>query len=298
MKFNNYCYKLFNYNLNNGFLDDSVDITYIITMDNSKERHENIKNQLNILAPTKNIIVVYNSGFKKCEKKYFNKRINISVEDLTYTYMYIFNDSKRYNRILILEDDFFLIKENLKSKDKKNINNFLINNNPNIYYLGCVPYLINPITLFSYNLNVMLDATTHSVIFNRKIRNRILNLYVKKKLKIFDIDLLTCFKIKNKYTYYKPIYIQYFEETENKQNWGYGIENNSISLFINKFIIKYILDPIVRKLNINNNINEKGLINGWEKIYIYLKLINFIFYIIILVIIILIIKQFFILLQR
>lgn len=296
MKFNNYCYKLFSQNFEKGFLDDSVDITYIITMDNSKNRHDNIKKQLNIIAPTKKVIIVYNSGFKKCEKNYFNKRINISVEDLTYTYMYIFNDSKNYNRILILEDDFTLIRENLKENDKNNINNFLLNNNPNIYYLGCIPYLINPLTLNNKNLNLFIDATTHAVVFNKNIRNKILNLYLKQKIKIFDIDLLTCFKIKNKYTYYKPIYVQSFEETENKKNWGYGIQSNSLSLLINKILVKNIFDPIVSRLNLNSE-NEEKFIYGWKKAYVYIKILNLMIYILILFVILVVIKKFFILLN-
>ena len=68
MIYNQNCYKLRELNFKKGFLDLSVDVTYIITMYNAYDRHKSIFNQLKKFVPTKKVIIVYNYGYKKCNK--------------------------------------------------------------------------------------------------------------------------------------------------------------------------------------------------------------------------------------
>ena len=118
------CYKKKIINYKNGVLDTFVDVTYVITMENNIERHKKVMEQLEKYKPTKKIIIIYNKGFKKCEKKICydkNKKcqkVNISYEDLSHANNYIYSDAlkNQYNNILLLEDDFIMSE---KIKDKK-----------------------------------------------------------------------------------------------------------------------------------------------------------------------------------
>ena len=59
------CYSYQTLNYKHGVFDVAVDVTYILTMEDSLERHKNIKAQLSKIIPTSKIIVVYNKGYKK-----------------------------------------------------------------------------------------------------------------------------------------------------------------------------------------------------------------------------------------
>ena len=60
MKFNTDCYKLDIKNYTKGLFDDSVDMTYVITMKNATERHKTMLEQLDKFKPTKNVTIIYN----------------------------------------------------------------------------------------------------------------------------------------------------------------------------------------------------------------------------------------------
>ena len=89
---------------NYGFLDESVDATYVINLEGNG-RLESIKNQLKKYIPSKKIYILYNKGFKTGLKPSY---INISAQDLDDAYFTIFKHSQNNHlkNILILEDDF------------------------------------------------------------------------------------------------------------------------------------------------------------------------------------------------
>ena len=62
------CYTFSELHFKKGVYDKSIDATYIITMEHSIERHKNITNQLKKLQPTKLVYIVFNKGFRKCDK--------------------------------------------------------------------------------------------------------------------------------------------------------------------------------------------------------------------------------------
>ena len=94
--------KLLNYE--KGFLDDFVDCTYILHLENNG-RFNNIMHQLSKNIPTKKIYIVYNKGFKKCNKIL---KIQNTTHNLVNFNLITINHSIRnnFNNILILEDDF------------------------------------------------------------------------------------------------------------------------------------------------------------------------------------------------
>ena len=274
MEFNNSCYKLKTLNFESGIFDSCVDISYIITMESSIERHKNIMKQLSKVVPTKKVIIVYNKGFKKCPKYYLNKKIDISLEDITYTYMYIYKNSKKYNNILVFEDDFILNEKNLNKKAINEINNFVNKKNPNIYYLGCFPSFINPLYLNSTHKQVILHAGTHAHIINKNTRNKLLHIYKKDKFTTKDYDEMLNFLIKRKFLYFRPLYVQPFLETENYNNWGKNCGNINIFVKVITTLLKLVLKMF--KLDKLENLNE-----NWDSAYKKIFIINIVAYLVI-----------------
>jgi hypothetical protein len=61
------CYTFEKLNYESGFLDATVDVTYIIHLENS-QRYDNIIKQLEKYKPTKLVYILKNKGFSKCHK--------------------------------------------------------------------------------------------------------------------------------------------------------------------------------------------------------------------------------------
>jgi len=218
-------------------LFNNVDATYIIHLDENKERYKNITDQLELYHPTKIVHIVFNKGFKKCNKP----NISNSVQDLIATYLYIMNDATKYNTILILEDDFMFNKE-IKNHTA-NIETFVNNNTDYIYRLGCIPIIQLPYNNYTY---VGLNTGAHCVLYSKSIRTKIINDKIKDLNtikdwdKIKDWDVYINFLTIN-YVYYKPLCYQLFPNTENRNNWGnYNIFTHYISQIIMVIIIQLL----------------------------------------------------------
>lgn len=245
-----YTYKEFYYD--NGLFDNSIDITYIITMEDSVERHQHILNELKKHKPTKKVVIVYNKGFKKCLKRDKCGKINISYADLMHAVMHIFDISKNKDNILILEDDF-IFNTNTRENDINSINNFLIKNNPIIYSLGSVHWLCS---LFNFiHKRLYIKGASHAMIYSKKGRYLLKQQFESCKDVNKDIDLLTCFQ-KNTYGYYKNIYAQTFEETENRKNWSKNIKYFDLKIFVKCLIYIHKIFGLENKHNIHNKIDN------------------------------------------
>jgi hypothetical protein len=210
------CYEFKKYNYKEGLLDKSVDATYILHLKNNG-RYKDIVNQLEKYKPTKTVYILFNEGFKKCNKP---KNINKSYIDLTYTNYQIFKHAEKenYKNILILEDDF-IFSENIKEKSTIDDLNIFLNLNKNnniIYYLGSFPHL--QLSLYTKHNILLISTGTHANIYTWKNRVNIM----KKFNNDIDTDIdyyLNKDYVGKRYTYYKPLCYQLFPETENSNNW-------------------------------------------------------------------------------
>lgn len=214
-------------------LFNNVDATYIIHLEGTKERYKNINEQLEMYHPTKIVHIVFNKGFKNCNKE----SIKNSTKDLIDTYLYIMNDAKRYNTILILEDDFIFNKD--ITNHTKIIESFVNNNTDYIYRLGCIPYIQIPYNYYTYR---GLFLGSHCVLYSKSIRNKI----IKDKNNISDWDVYINFLTIN-YIYYKPLCYQLFTNTENRNNWG----DYNIVVY---YIAQNFLVTIIHILGIDKNV--------------------------------------------
>ena len=212
---------------------NNVDATYIIHLkDNGRIEH--IKQQLKEYHPTKIVYIVFNEGFKKCEKSEF---IKTTSQDLVDVNVHILKHSKsmNYNNILILEDDF-IFSEKIKDKfHQNNIFDFLNKNSnkPFIYLLGCAPQILIPYDY--YNYRPIASIGLHAVIYNAQMRDIILSCNQED---ITDLEDLLYTFFKYRYTYYTPLCYQLFPDTENSKGWGQ--HNNFIMYNISKCTHLYL----------------------------------------------------------
>jgi hypothetical protein len=267
--YNTQCYTFKKKTYTKGFLDESVDATYILHLkDNGRLEH--IHRELLKYQPTKTVYIVYNEGFKKCKKKLIEQ---ISYQDLTDAFLQSFKHANEhhYNNVLILEDDFMFNSEIREKKHLKSINTFLNDKKHEefIYYLGCNPILIRP---YTYDFNHYISyksCSMHSIVYSREARNKTKNLQLK------HWDVIVENSISNKYLYYKPLCYQIYGDTENKKSWS---EKDNIIIF-------HIKNFIIKKLYL-----DKQPEPGFTYLYILAKLISILITILLICIIVYLIK--------
>ena len=237
----NECYRFEEINYEESILE-TIDVAYVIHLEGNG-RLQNIKDQLNKFKPCKKCIIVYNKGFKNCNKSYLKKQS--ANYDLADANIKVMEDAKsrNLNNVMVLEDDFFFddniinhknnVDSFIKSKEDKNM----------IYFIGYIPGVVLPYDY--YNFKILMGGMTHCVIYNKKTYLEML-----KNPPIFDIDI---YYLKyNCYMYYKPLCYQLFPETENSKNWSdFGI-----------------LMGILKILNMNKNHKP-----GYDIIYFFAKYI-------------------------
>jgi len=264
--YNSHCYIFKKLQYKNGFLN--IDATYIIHL-KGNERLNHIYNQLREYQPTKIVYIVFNEGFKKCDKQLIE---NVSYNDLTDAFLQCFKhaNENNYENILILEDDFIFSPEIKNKNNLQNINNFIISkqNEDFIYYLGCNPILIIPYNFTQYR--VIKSCSMHAVIYSRKAREKCIH----TELKHWDIIIEK--SIPTRYMYYKPLCYQTYPDTENKLSWH---EKD------NKFIFN-IKNGIIKMLAL-----DKQPEPGFTIIYSVAKFINLLFLLIFIIIIVNFIKS-------
>jgi hypothetical protein len=258
-------YRFETINFTNGIFDESIDATYIIHLEGNG-RFDLLKEQLYKFTPSKICYILFNEGYKKGNKSKYIDTPDKDLRDCNYT---IFKDAleKNYNNILIHEDDFFYDEKIWMDDHIKNINNFLLENKNNefLYYLGCVPIVLN-----KYKINhnkITIGFTTHAVVYSKNLVKKILDINIETINLIYDNFL--CFNplfIDKKFTYKIPICFQLHDITENSKDWlslNYFMDRNDIlnnnllnslnSLYFN--INKIIIIDILR-LNKEKNVKE------------------------------------------
>ena len=253
---------------NDGILNKSTDVTYIIHLENNG-RYEHIINQLKEYHPTNIIYILFNKGYKKSKKKEF---INNPPLDLVDAFLEIFKhaNNKNYNNILILEDDFIFSKK-IKEKEHIDIINNTINNLGNInfiYYLGCIPALLFPYDLYHYK--ILISLGTHAIIYSKQNRIDILKI---NQIKIKDWDELQFKYNSNRIAYCKPLCYQLFTNTDNSNYWG---ENTPI-----KFFFKLLLH-FLKIIKLNKQVEPgTSICYTFSKILLYSIIFIIIYFIIV-----------------
>jgi hypothetical protein len=205
-----------------GVYDSFVDITYIITITDSP-RSKEIYEKLKKFNPTSTICIVYNKGYKKCNKILMKQN---SGFDLSNAYFNIFYHSikKNYNNIMILEDDFeFDYKLNNDPVVMNDLKTFFDQRIKEsfMYNLGPFSQLCNPFVTSSLNHYKVLYATnTQGLIYTKKVRYESLRyFFTVSNQELMSFDGFIC-KYFTMYFYKYPLCYQLFPVTENSELWG------------------------------------------------------------------------------
>jgi hypothetical protein len=260
----NTCYKIETHEYKAGALDSCVSAAYVIHLEGNGQE-ANILPEYEKAVPSKRLHVVFNKGFKKCDK---GPNIKNTYKDLSHAYLWIFEHALKsgYENVLILEDDFMFegpILEHVNPicefvNSRKNM--------PMAYLLGCLPFALFPISASHYKVTVGLG--THSVIYNATCMKHTLSI----RDSVEDWDAYLHFST-YKYCYYKPLCYQLFPETENSKNWG-GED------VVFKTLATIFLRPGIALLGLGKNIHP-----GYDIAYFMAKLIPLITLFLLLVII-------------
>ena len=268
------CYRFEKIIFNKGLLDDGVDATYIIHLEGNG-RYEDIIKQLSTYQPTKTTFILFNKGFKKCDKK---KHIKLASHDLVDAFLNIFKhaNDKKYNNILILEDDYFFTEKIYNPETRKHICDFLnLKKTDNFQYiLGCIPFLQMPYTFDFKHYLGLCTLGSHAIIYSKKNRKLLLE---QKQKKIKDWDIYN-WMISKRYLYEEPLCYQLFPDTENSKNWG------NENLFI--YILGRITKSTFNLFSLDNQIEP-----GYPFAYFFSKISFFIIIFLIIFIIYLILNK-------
>ena len=262
---NCYRFERVNYN-NNNYLDSSISATYIITLLNNG-RLDSIITKLKQFQPTKTTFILFNKGYKTCDKPSY---IDTSSLDLVDAYLHIFEHANTHNfvNILILEDDFIFSDKIITKHIYNDINTYIINNQDYnfVYFLGCLPTLRIPLGKHS---KVIFSLGTHAVIYSKLFVQEHKQLKDVKSIKDWDAYLQKY----NRITYNTCLCYQLFPATDNMKNWG----SNSIIGLLTSKIAKYY----IKSFNIDVKVEP-----GYSIFYHISKLL---FYIIITLVILMLI---------
>lgn len=241
------CYYYKDITLNNR-QNTITDVAILLTMSNKTLDDENIK-QIIDRTPTKKLIVQFNKGFKHCDKKHLiQQKSNYDLCDATKTALeYAFNVLNEEN-VLILEDDAFFMKD--IEEDVNSIKEFISNEKYNIYNLGPVGFVANPLNILfdKKHLNVFTYFGSHACIYDKHF------------FESFNINKCSHIDLYSQYTskcfiYYKPLCLQFIHNnSSNSSEWP--IIGKLTFLIINVLGLFKEYPPKVEDFNTLHNISK------------------------------------------
>jgi len=201
-------------------LFENVDATYILHLEGNG-RIDHIHDQLKTYHPSKKVYIVYNKGYKKCEK---NLDKQTSGHDIIHANIEVFQHAQQYKNVLVLEDDFIFNKD--VAKHANHVDDFLKWDASYVYQLGSNPLLALTIDMYHYRVIGMLG---HANIYPFSSRKTLIDDFNNGKIKGSGIDIYL-FKALPIYMYHKPLCYQTFPMTENrKTSWNGTFDNIFIS---------------------------------------------------------------------
>ena len=102
-KRNTHCYSFKSVNYNDPLLK-SIDATYIIHLENNG-RLQDVEAQLEKYHPSKQVYIVFNKGYKKCDKILKEQSSTFDLKDANLNILQHSIDNN-HKTILVLEDDY------------------------------------------------------------------------------------------------------------------------------------------------------------------------------------------------
>uniref|UniRef100_A0A6C0F9B0 Glycosyltransferase n=1 Tax=viral metagenome TaxID=1070528 RepID=A0A6C0F9B0_9ZZZZ len=227
-----------------GIFDTFIDMTYVITMENAVERQKKAIAQLNKYKLSSNVTIMYNKGYKNCQKTFCKDevcdRVDTSYTDLFHALRNVFNDAMEngYETILVLEDDFIISDAILEPDVVPSLYGLIQDYRDKSLFLrlGTLPILSYG---YSKNFKKLLSGVgMHAVIYNKK---GIVDMNKNTNYsRITDIDLRSNLVFLNRQLMYRePLINQIFGKTENNKQWGGDL--GAVGYFWASIVKKYLL---------------------------------------------------------
>lgn len=218
MEANKGCYRIETRTYPNG-LYDAVAATYILHLEGNG-RWPHIEQQLRDIHPTRTLHILFNKGYKRCQKELQEQS---SKNDLTDAVMTIFQDALRrgYETILLLEDDFIFGPTVAEKRSVESVEKFLSKRagKDYIYQLGSLPFFRVPI---NDDTTIGVGGTSHANIYSAAAMRRLVDAYKAGELQghidFYHIKHAT--KNGNFYIHGKPLIYQTLPMTENRGSWA------------------------------------------------------------------------------
>ena len=235
-------------------LFENVDATYILHLEGNG-RLDHIHEQLKNYHPSKKVYIVYNKGYKKCEKEL---ETPCTVQDILHANITVFEHAQQYKHVLVLEDDFIFNKD--VSKHAIHVDDFLKRDTKFVYQLGGGPFFALPIDMHHYRV---FSGLAHANIYSYFSRQHIINDFNQEKItgNITGLDHYN-YKVLPMYMYHKPLCYQTFPMTENRKSWFKG-DNKKLMIFS-----EIVWDTFLSLTNLENEPEP-----GFSIMYWFAKLI-------------------------
>ena len=220
---NSSCYQKETLTYPQGALEGAVDMAYLITLTNSNRQW---KEELEKFSLNSKVTVVYNQGYENCKKILPKQQ---TVYDLVDAVAFIFRDAlkQNYQRILVLEDDFVVINQELSNFTS--VSNFVCKRSPDIYHLG--PHMqLSWYPPFAKHNRYITFSTTHAVIYSSKYMLAFVEASVVGNIHATDGPFWSKL-VFSKYAYCRPLIAQILHMTANREHWRDDLSDWWISLW-------------------------------------------------------------------
>jgi hypothetical protein len=195
-----------------------VDVTYILYLRGSP-RIADVERQIKNSPPTKIVYLITNDGYKKSHRPFLPEQSTLA--DCCYSHYTACEHAHRhgYNNILILEDDFIFEKDIIDLNNTKSIEKFILGNDIQRYFLGCIPFMLVPSSLNLTHYKMINGGASHAVIHTKRGIETFLQDYRRDPKSLLQIDMY--FAQNEAYTFHKSLCTQMFPMTQNRsENWG------------------------------------------------------------------------------
>jgi hypothetical protein len=190
----------------------NVDVLLVLTMEDNYRFNEDPF----LLNLAKKTIIQYNKGFKKGNKP---DSIKSTYEDLVHATYTAFKYLKKYNNVIILEDDALVVNNDIRIYNE--IDSFIKDEKFDCFSFGSSGLFLkykNNFLKFKKN-NMYTFGASQAIIYSREARTALIKKIIYNNFGKGHIDGYYINSFDNIFTYKYPLIVQIFPATENRKEW-------------------------------------------------------------------------------
>ena len=253
-----------------------VDAVIIMTMDSRNGRaraHRLMRKYGRIIATLcPRAYFQVNKGYKRCHKH----NVLYPHADLVHATLQAFRTTKKFNNILLMEDDAIFETVGLKLRVAlKRVGEFIVRRQQdkkpfNTYNLGAIAHALLPCGQGLHHRRIIgYLGATQANIWSREARNAVLqsidiSSYPSGAIQHIDNPKFVPQLEKYAFTYKRPIATQIFPKTDNSNHWAvFGVDRDGWKRHANDVARKFVRN-FIKTLQIDHRTQP-----GWNILYGY-----------------------------